>query len=217
MSTKEQAMNLQEREQLSQFLQQLVQAQAGQKDAEAETLIKEACARQPEASYLLVQRALLLDHALQNAQAQVARLQGELAQAQGQQRSGGFLDNNAWGNAPARAPQAAPVYAQAPAPAYAAAAAPAPAASSWGSTLGSVATTAAGVAAGAFLFQGIEHLMGNHGSGWMPGGAGGQQLQGLTENTVINNYYEPESAASDDYLTSAVDDSASSSDDSSWI
>lgn len=210
-------MNLQEREQLSQFLQQLVQAQAGQKDAEAEALIKDACARQPEASYLLVQRALLLDHALQNAQAQVARLQGELAQAQGQQRSGGFLDNNAWGNAPARAPQTAPVYAQAAAPAYAPAAPMAAApASSWGSTLGTVATTAAGVAAGAFLFQGIEHLMGNHGSGWMPGG-GGQSLQGLTENTVINNYYEPDSSASDDYQTTAFDDSASSGDDSSWV
>lgn len=213
-------MNLQEREQLSQFLQQLVQAQAGQKDAEAEALIKEACARQPEAAYLLVQRALLLDHALQNAQAQVARLQGELAQAQGQQRSGGFLDGNTWGNSPARAPQAAPVYAPAAAPAYAPAAAPMAAApaSSWGSTLGTVATTAAGVAAGAFLFQGIEHMMGNHGSGWMPGaGAGGQPLQGLTENTVINNYYEPDSTATGDYQTAAFDDSASSSDDSSWI
>lgn len=216
-------MNLQEREQLSQFLQQLVQAQAGQKDAEAEALIKDACARQPEASYLLVQRALLLDHTLQNAQAQVARLQGELAQAQGQQRSGGFLDGNAWGNAPVRAPQTAPVYAQAVAPAAAPAYAPAvpmaaAPASSWGSTLGTVATTAAGVAAGAFLFQGIEHLMGNHGSGWMPGGgAGGQPLQGLTENTVINNYYEPDSTATGDYQTTAFDDSASSSDDSSWI
>lgn len=204
-------MNVQEREQLSQFLQQLVQAQAGPKDAEADTLIKEACARQAEAPYLLVQRALLLDHALQGAQAQVARLQSELAQAQ-QRGSGNFFDTNAWGNAPARAAQPTPTYAPAVAPAAAPmAAAPA---SSWGSTLGTVATTAAGVAAGAFLFQGIEHLMGNHGSGWMPG-AGGQGLQGLSESTVINNYYEADSGG--EVQTSALDDSVGSSDDSSWM
>lgn len=201
-------MNVQEREQLSVFLQQLVQAQAGQKDAEAEALIKEACARQPEAAYLLVQRALLLDHALQNAQAQIARLQNEL---QTQPRSGGFLDGNAWGNAPTRAVSPAPAYAPAPTPSAVPAAAPA---SQWGSTLSTVATTAAGVAAGAFLFQGIEHLMGNHGSGWMPG-AGGQPLQGLADNTVINNYYETDSAATGNDQAGVFD--AGGSDDSSWI
>lgn len=157
-------MNNQEREQLTRFLQQLTQAQAAQKDGEADTLIREACLRQPDAAYLLVQRAMLLDHAVQDAQAQVARLQDELSQTRAGNSVGGFLDANAWGNSahpaisrPLPTAQAAPVPTAAPA----AASAP----SAWGSgMLGNIATTAAGVVAGGFLFQGIEHLLGNHGA-----------------------------------------------------
>jgi len=144
-------MNTQEREQLTRFLQQLTSAPAIQKDGEADALIREACARQPDAAYLLVQRALLLEHAVQDAQAQIARLQGELEQSRAGNGGGGFLDPNAWGNSAATRP--------APAPAAA------PAASAWRSgMLGNIATTAAGVVAGGFLFQGIEHLLGQHGA-----------------------------------------------------
>jgi hypothetical protein len=152
-------MHIQEREQLSQFLQQLAQAQAGPKDAEAQALIDSAVARQPDAAYLLVQRSLLQDSALQAAQAQIASLQAALQQAQPAPR---FLDGNAWGRAPV-----APAYAPAPpvaqAPAYPQApVAAAPSRFQAPSFLTSMATTAAGVAAGAFLFQGIENLMGHH-------------------------------------------------------
>ena len=157
-------MTPQERELLSAFLQQMTQAQAGQKDAEADALIREASVRQPDAAYLLVQRAMGLDYARQAAQAQVAKLQAELDQLRSGARSS-FLDtSNAWGRpTPAQSP--APV---SPAPAASKAAAqPAQAAatpaSSWGSgILGTVATTAAGVVAGSFLFQGIQGLMGHH-------------------------------------------------------
>ena len=81
-------MNTQEREQLIQFLQQLTQAQTAQKDVEADTLIREACIRQTDAAYLLVQRAMLLDQALQNSQAQIARLQEALDQARNETRGG---------------------------------------------------------------------------------------------------------------------------------
>ncbi|MGZ5232512.1 MAG: DUF2076 family protein, partial [Burkholderiales bacterium] len=64
-------MTIQERELLERFLQQMTAARAGQKDPEAEALIKEAVARQPDAPYLLVQRALQLEQALQATQAQV--------------------------------------------------------------------------------------------------------------------------------------------------
>jgi len=162
-------MNIQEREQLTQFLQQLTQAQAAQKDSEADTLIRDACIRQPDAAYLLVQRAMLLDQAMQDSRAQIVRLQGELDQVRAQVRAGNsdgsFLDANAWGNSPtSRAtsmPQTSTNASQAPVAASIAA----PTASAWGSgMLGNIATTAAGVVAGGFLFQGIEHLMGNHGS-----------------------------------------------------
>jgi hypothetical protein len=64
----------------------------------------------------------------------------------------------------------------------------APTNSGAGSFLGSVATTAAGVVAGGFLFQGIEHLLsGHHGSSsfWGDGSA-----EPVAEQTIINNYYD---------------------------
>lgn len=163
-------MNTQEREQLTQFLQQLTQAQAVRKDSEADMLIRDACSRQTDAAYLLVQRAMILDGALQDSQAQISRLQRELDQMHDQVRAGnddgGFLDANAWGNSPAARsglPPQARLSPSSPVPVVAPATAPA--ASAWGSgMLGSMATTAAGVVAGGFLFQGIEHLLGNHGS-----------------------------------------------------
>jgi hypothetical protein len=205
-------MNLQEREQLSHFLQQLTQAQAGQKDAEAEALIRDASARQPDAAYLLVQRAMQLEQALQMAQAEAGKLQAEMAQL----RSGapsGFLDQgNAWGRpaavqaAQALVPQAQ-AHAQAQAQPQAQAAPVASPASSWGSgMLGNVATTAAGVVAGSFLFQGIGNLMGHHPTGSGLGANTPAAPAPATENTVINNYYDgsaPEDA--EDQLAAADD------------
>ena len=136
--------------------------------------------------YLLVQRSLLQDNALQTAQAQIASLQAELLQAKSPiaaaPASGNFLDANGWGRAPVApsyAPAPAPATAYAPAPSYPQAAPVAAAASRFQapSFLTSVATTAAGVAAGAFLFQGIEGLMGHHGSN----GLAGASAFGLSE------------------------------------
>ena len=47
-------MTLQERELLTSFLQQMTLAQAGQKDPEAEALIREASAKQPDTGLLPV-------------------------------------------------------------------------------------------------------------------------------------------------------------------
>ena len=154
-------MNIDERAQLTRFLEQLEQAQALTKDSEAEALIRSSCARQADATYLLVQRAMLLEAAVRNSQGEIARLQEELARAKNQspasQISTGFIDANAWGNAPATRP--APTM---PLVATAATSAMSPPASAWGSgMLGTMATTAAGVVAGGFLFQGIGHLLGN--------------------------------------------------------
>lgn len=161
-------MNTQERDQLNTFLLQLGQARAGVKDSEAQTLIDNALARQPDAAYLLVQRCLLQDGALQAAQAQISSLQAELQQArQGSAAGGtGFLDSNAWGRGPAVPSYVAPSPVAASAPGYSQATpmAAAPSRFQAPSFLTGMATTAAGVAAGAFLFQGIESLMGHHGS-----------------------------------------------------
>ncbi len=153
-------MTQEEREQLTRFLQLLGQAQAGPKDPEADAMIRDALARQPDAGYLLVQRVLQLEIALRDA-----------TQAQGARSFVG--DANAWGRAPAAQPPApaGPVPMQAsrlqagaqpplqPAPQPAGA----PAASTWGSGLfGTVASTAAGVVAGSLLAQGIGSLFGGH-------------------------------------------------------
>jgi uncharacterized protein len=158
-------MTPQERELLTTFLQQMTQAQAGQKDADAEAMIREATSMQPDAVYLLVQRAMGLEYALQAAHSETAKIRGELNQLRFTS-SGSFLANpNAWGKMPTSNPASAPATGmalspQGPTQRPTAAAAPA---SSWGSgMLGTVATTAAGVVAGSFLFQGIQGLMGNH-------------------------------------------------------
>jgi hypothetical protein len=204
-------MNLQEREQLTHFLQQLTQAQAGQKDSEAESLIRDAAGRQPDAAYLLVQRAMQLEQALQMVQSQASKLQAEMEQMRAGARSG-FLDQgNAWGR-PAAVMQAAPgavapqPHQASPQPQPTAPQAAAPA-SSWGSSgmLGNIATTAAGVVAGSFLFQGIGNLMGHHqtGSGL---GANAAQPTPATENTVINNYYDSSASDEGEDLLASSDD-----------
>jgi uncharacterized protein len=203
-------MNIQEREQLTQFLQQLTQVQAAQKDSEAESLIRDACIRQPDATYLLVQRAMLLDQAMNGAQAQITRLQGELDQVRAQARTGNgnssFLDPNAWGNASVSRTASMP---QTPIPSQAPFASPvaAPAASAWGSgMLGNIATTAAGVVAGGFLFQGIEHLMGNHGSNsGLMNGLSSNALPEHHEAAAINPLIDDSDSSSGLFDTSSVD------------
>jgi len=72
-------MNQRERDDLLQFLQPLLRTRATDKDFAAEILILDQCARQPDALYLLVQRAMTLESALEAAQARIAEQQGALA------------------------------------------------------------------------------------------------------------------------------------------
>lgn len=215
-------MNTQEREQLGAFLQQLAQAQASQKDEEALAMINSTVARQPDAAYLLVQRALILDAALKNAQNQIAQLQSQLAQSKAAAPAANFLDANAWGRSPlagAAAPvSSSPAMAPAPAPALSATTPMAAPASGFQapSFLTSMATTAAGVAAGAFLFQGVSHLLGTHGDASTQGLSALPSANHSGEAAVINNYFDsPAPAGSDDLasdFTSLADDADASMD-----
>lgn len=151
-------MNSQEKAQLEQFLQQLNSTQAGTKDGEANALIAESTKHQPDALYLLVQRAMGLEMALQVAQKQMAEMQAQLDQAkQANKPNSGFLsDINSWGRAVPAATPGASANALA---ARSAAGAAQP--SAWGSgMLGAIVTTAAGVVAGSLLYQGIQSMMG---------------------------------------------------------
>lgn len=187
-------MNAQEREQLNLFLQQLTAVQAGQKDTDADALIREACARQPDAGYLLVQRSMQLEHAVRVANAQCSQLQAELDKARAGTQSS-FLGNaNAWGRQSPAASAVTPAAANpgAALQPHAQGAAPAPAPSSWGSgILGTVATTAAGVVAGSFLFQGINNLMGHHNQNGLDSlNSSANQAHPAADNAVVNNYYD---------------------------
>ncbi|MCK9608253.1 MAG: DUF2076 domain-containing protein [Methylomonas sp.] len=209
-------MNTEETLQLSQFLQQLGEVKLHEKDSEAERLIQAAVANQPDAAYLLVQRCLLQNQALQTAQTQIAELRNQLQQRSTGSTSGGFLNHDPW-STPAkpaagvpgaehyRVPNAAnlsgqDLIRQAP---------PASGAGFGSGFLGNVATTAAGVVAGSFLFQGIENLLGHQqaAAGWGQQAAGDQQ----PEQTVINNYYGDneeqlaDNGDSNDYLASSDD------------
>src|SRR6266702_399837 len=96
-------MNAQERAALENFLDQLVQIHGVDKIAEADLMIRRALERQPDAAYLLVQRALLLGQALDAAKARIADLQR--AHADSHQ---GFLNSGTSGwPAANRAPSAA--------------------------------------------------------------------------------------------------------------
>ena len=176
-------MNPQEKVQLEQFLQQLSSTQAGTKDSDANALITESVKKQPDASYLLVQRAMGLEMALQVAQKQMAEMQAQIDQAnQANKPSSGFLSSiNSWGRAaPA---QGAPANTMAARPA--AGAQP----SSWGSgMLGAIATTAVGVVAGSLLYQGIQSMMGNNSAPDAGDGLGHSNAPADSGQQVAQNY-----------------------------
>jgi hypothetical protein len=184
-------MTPQERDLILGLFQRLTPPPEGDIDGEARELIDGLVRQQPLAPYLLVQTALVQESALKGAQARIANLEAKLAQAQvpagaapeAPRRS--FLSGLLGGEAPGR--QAYPsASAQQPA-APAAAAAPGP----WGSCGGpsflqSALSTAAGVAGGALLFQGIEHMLGYGGSPFA--NVAGAGLAQPAENITVNNF-----------------------------
>ncbi|MDB5838908.1 MAG: hypothetical protein JWQ23_860 [Herminiimonas sp.] len=179
-------MTPQENQSLQTLLGQLTQVRGISKDPQAEQMIAAAVAQQPDAAYLLVQRAMILEQALETAKAQISELQQQAQQAPAPGGNKNFLDVNAWGNTggaraaaatgsePERSVTGRPLSSNSSsaspmAPqqnAFPQANAARPASSGFlggggGSMLGTMAATAAGVAGGAFLFQGIGSLLGN--------------------------------------------------------
>ncbi len=190
----------------------LSQASNQPKDAEADQLIRSKVAEIPAAPYLLVQSTIVMQQALANAQSRIAALEKQVSENKsapaGQQGGGSFLAGVAslFGGGqshgqPQRATPPPPPPAQVqplpqqpqqpygyPPPA------PQPAGRGGaGGFLQGALSTAAGVAGGALLFQGIESLIG-HNPGPFSGAmtpSGGMFGAGTpVENTEItNNYY----------------------------
>src|SRR5271155_5925512 len=72
----------QEREMIATLVERLKKAEGQPKDREAETLIGQATAAQPDAPYSLVQTALIQELSLHQAQSRIAELEKQLADAQ---------------------------------------------------------------------------------------------------------------------------------------
>jgi hypothetical protein len=194
-------MNLQESTLITELFDRIVKNPPQQVDAEAERLIAEKMVANPHAPYVLTQSTIILQQAVTAAQARIAALEKQVAEASAPSQGGGFLSgvSNLFG-----APQPAPARPVAPPPIPQQAASAPAAPSAGGSFLKNAAATAAGVAGGALLFQGIENLMGHGGGGF----GGGQGFMGQSQPTeVINNYYM------DDQNSDAV---AQTDDDSSY-
>ena len=142
-------MQSQERDLIADLFGRLQQFENQPRDPEAERLIASFVGRQPASPYLLVQTSIVQEEALKQAKARIAELEARTGQTAGQ---GSFLANaprpGPWGS-----PNPAP---QAPASPWGAAQAPA-----GGSFLRSALATAAGVAGGALLFEGIRNMFGH--------------------------------------------------------
>ncbi|WP_417284233.1 DUF2076 family protein [Comamonas sp.] len=169
-------MTSQEQQLLRELFERLAQTRGAPKDAQAEAEIRQGLAAVPDAAYWLAQRSLLLENALQQAQQQISQLQQEVDQGRqaaartsgaGSFLSGGLDTHFGRGPLPAyESPQAAP--AAQPAPSWrdrffggsAPAAQAAPSAA--GGFLGTAAASAAGVAGGMLLFNGLGNLLGQH-------------------------------------------------------
>jgi hypothetical protein len=198
-------MTPQESSMLEDLVRKVEETQLTEKDPEAEQLLLQGLGRDPDAIYKLAQTVLVQNLALNQARAQIQQLQQQAQQPQPARATsflGGLLGprdpapvappppQGQYQPVPAYQPQyqAPPQYAAAPA--YGA---PAPGPSPVGGFLRSAATTAAGVAAGALAFEGIESLMhggfGHEGGGGWGGGGYGSGVPPV-EETVINNYYD---------------------------
>ncbi len=205
-------MTPQESTMLNDLVSKIRQTQLPEKDEEAEQFLKQNLATSPDAQYILAQTVLVQNIALEQAKSQIQQLQEHLQEARSQVQQppapaqhtsflGSLLGRH---DQPAPPPQqafparptAAPQYyppAPAYAPEYAAVPPPPPPPSGGSSFLRSAATTAAGVAAGALAFEGVESILHGfgHGGGGFGGGFGGGGFGDRPgEETVINNYYD---------------------------
>ncbi|HEX6493952.1 MAG TPA: DUF2076 domain-containing protein [Acidobacteriaceae bacterium] len=218
-------MTPQEQKMLDDLMARVDGTRLDDKDPEAAQRIEEWSRRNPDATYILAQTVLVQSYALEQAKTQIQSLQQNLQQQaaqhpapQQQAKNTSFLGNLFGHTDEPRPQQPAPAYAQpqaqqgyAPVPQYAAPqqygsyGTPQSSAPGGGSSfLRSAATTAAGVAAGALAFEGVESLMHGFGHAAGFGGYGGGLGSGLgdfggrPEETVINNYYDSAAPAHND-------------------
>jgi len=209
----------QEQELLASLTQRINQTQLQEKDPEAEDFLRRELGSNPDALYMLAQTVLVQNIALDQAKAQIGQLQQQVQQAQARPQPAhttSFLgrllgekdpqpQGQAWGAGLQQPPpyQPVPQYGQPqyapPPPAYQPPPQYGPLSGGQPSFLRAAMQTAAGVAAGALAFEGIESILhgfghpggyGMAGMGMGPGIGMGGGFERPVEETVINNYYD---------------------------
>jgi hypothetical protein len=222
-------MTAQEQQMLQGLAERINGTQLPEKDADAEQYLQQTLGRNPDAMYILAQTVLVQQYALTQAQKQLADAKAEAdqlrQQAQQPKHSTSFLGSLLGrSDEPARPapppPPPPPAYAQpqytpvppppppAYAPAYPAYGAPVYGApggfaappSQTGGFLRGAAQTAAGVAAGALAFEGVESLM--HGFGHAAGYGSDMGFDGFgggggRPEEIVNNYYVDDAGRDD--------------------
>ena len=177
------------------------------KDPEAEQRLQQGLASNPDALYILSQTVIVQQYALDQAKQQLDALRSQQQQVQQQppQKHTGFLESifGSHSDQPETRPAPPPppqqsqgytpvqIYSPAGSQTYnAASGGYAQAPSGGGGFLRSAAQTAAGVAAGALAFQGVESLLHGFGNNMVGGGSGfGGFGAGAPREEIINNYY----------------------------
>ena len=213
-------MTPQEEQLLNSLVERVNQTQLQEKDPDAEALLNRELGGNQDALYILAQSVLVQNIALEQAKAQVTQLQQQVQQAQQHPvRATSFLGNLLGHRDPAPPPQ--PTYLP-PQQSYVPPPPPPPGyvdpqyqqqyvAGGQPSFLRGAMQTAAGVAAGALAFEGVESILhgiggfGHPGFGWGGGPGMGMGMGGFgmgpgmgmmgsgferpVEETVINNNY----------------------------
>ena len=191
-------MTPEERDLVTDLFDRLARLEASPRDREAERLIQDGLRQAPNATYALVQTALIQDEALKRADGRIRELEAQLGAGTEPPRQGGFLESMREsvfgrreapragsvptvrpGGEPTGSPMGAPMGAP---PAYRTDTQPMAQApmmgqpSPGGSFLGTAAATAAGVIGGSLMMDSIRSMMGHRGgmahSAYEPAGAG---------------------------------------------
>jgi hypothetical protein len=191
-------MTPQEQEMIGDIIDRVQKTQLAEKDMDAEQMLQQGLGRNPSALYILAQTVLVQKYALEQAQAQLAQAIAQMQHAEPKHTTsflGSPLGRNETPASPPPPLQGYPPQPVQPYPQYA----PVGSYSQYAAPMGGnggflqgALQTAAGVAAGALAFEGVESLM--HGFGHAAGYGGGQGFgagaggQRPTEE-IVNNYY----------------------------
>jgi hypothetical protein len=207
-------MTPQEQEMIGDLIDRVQKTQLAEKDMDAEQMLQQGLGQNPDALYILAQTVLVQKYALEQAQAQLAQAKAQIEQMQQHpepKHATSFLGSLLGRNEAPAPPPPPPPQGYPPAPQGYPQYAPvgggygAPLGAGGGGFLRNAMQTAAGVAAGALAFEGIESLM--HGFGHAAGygqgfgGFGGEGQRPAEE--VVNNYYGDDRGEHEGHAVSA--------------